>query len=169
MPIVAVNGGGNTPQGVNDGDVDGRDFLVWQRGGSPLETGAFEIKDFSFGVENPTTIGGDTFEFKPELTSEPTAPEPGKGREDWIKVESWQLADTGDDGVRDVLVGADGSDIFNFQPQLTSEPTAPEPYMQLTINDVMITGYQHSGSEVGSFDDMSLSLNFEQMPTYDLG
>ena len=71
MPIVAVNGGGNTPQGVNDGDVDGGDFLVWQRGGSPLETGAFEIKDFSFGVENPTTIGGDTFDFQPELTSEP--------------------------------------------------------------------------------------------------
>ena len=35
MPIVQVNGGGNTPQGVDDGDVDGRDFLAWQRGDSP--------------------------------------------------------------------------------------------------------------------------------------
>jgi hypothetical protein len=44
MAIVAVNGGGNNPQGsyantftcipassTGDGDVDGRDFLIWQR------------------------------------------------------------------------------------------------------------------------------------------
>jgi hypothetical protein len=59
MTIVAVNGGGNTPNGVpsvpredkfdftteptmiagdfdNDGDVDGRDFLVWQRSDATL-------------------------------------------------------------------------------------------------------------------------------------
>jgi hypothetical protein len=45
MAIVAVNGGGNIPQGdyantftcipvsnTGGGDVDGRDFLIWQRG-----------------------------------------------------------------------------------------------------------------------------------------
>ena len=110
----------------------------------------------------------DNLDLQPQLTSEPTAPQAHKHND--IKVESWHIGDTGDDGTPDVLVGADGTDTFNFQPQLTTEPTAPEPYMQLTINDVMISNYSvHSGSEVGSFDDMSLSLNFEQMPTYDLG
>ena len=40
MPIVQVNGGGNTPQGVDDGDVDGRDFLAWQRGDLPSKRSA---------------------------------------------------------------------------------------------------------------------------------
>ena len=44
MPIVAVNGGGNTPQGVNDGDVDGRDFLVWQRQYGLPKPGVFRMK-----------------------------------------------------------------------------------------------------------------------------
>jgi hypothetical protein len=76
MTIVAVNGGGNTPNGVpsvpredkfdftteptmiagdfdNDGDVDGRDFLVWQRGSTP-DDGDASITD---GTSN--TVAGD--------------------------------------------------------------------------------------------------------------
>ena len=40
----------------------------------------------------------DTFNFQPQLTSEPTAPEAGEpsGHKDWIKVESFQFADNAD-------------------------------------------------------------------------
>ena len=69
MTIVAVNGGGNTPQGDNNGDVDGRDFLVWQRGGLASRNRA-ENKDLISSFENATTIGVDTFDFQPQLTSE---------------------------------------------------------------------------------------------------
>src|SRR5262245_33074611 len=55
----------------------------------------FEIKDFSFGVENPTA--GDTFDFK--LTSDPTAPESGQVW-DWNK----KVMDGHIDGTIDGLV-----------------------------------------------------------------
>jgi hypothetical protein len=42
------------------------------RGEAPSRTHAFEIKDFSFGVANTPTIG-DSFDFRPQLTSEPAA------------------------------------------------------------------------------------------------
>ena len=94
MTIVAVNGGGNTPQGDNDGDVDGRDFLVWQRGDSPSpsEIVVTKVTDVSSTL---LFREGDTFNFQPELTSEPTAPEAGKheGARDWIILESCQLGD----------------------------------------------------------------------------
>ena len=37
-------------------------------------------------------------------------------------------------------------DTFDFQPQLTTEPTAPEPYMQWKLNNAIVTNYQYSGS-----------------------
>ena len=67
MPIVAVNGGGNTPQGVNDGDVDGRDFLVWQRQYGTSETGGLQdgtSNTFLFGdVDAAVDPVGDTAMF----------------------------------------------------------------------------------------------------------
>ena len=124
MPIVAVNGGGNTPQGVNDGDVDGRDFLVWQRGGSPLETGGVSVAggDVNGGDEGPDLLvgvtGSDIFNFQPQLTSEPTAPEAGKheGTRDWIKVESWGLADPLGDPVTYTYTVSNPSTAYDDQP-----------------------------------------------------
>ena len=37
-------------------------------------------------------------------------------------------------------------DTFDFQPELTSEPTAPEAYMQWKLNNAIVTNYQYSGS-----------------------
>jgi hypothetical protein len=69
MTIVAVNGGGNTPQGDMNGDVGQSDVLVGVSG-----------RDWKL-------------DFGPELTAEPMAPQTGGGHEDWIIVESWQFAD----------------------------------------------------------------------------
>ena len=98
-----------------------------------------KITSYQTGAQSE---GDDTFDFQPELTTEPTASEDGKvyskpltftvtvsapeadGTDD-LAVDPTN-PNTGDDAQPDVLVGADGSDTFNFQPELTSEPTAPE-------------------------------------------
>jgi hypothetical protein len=50
----------------DDGDVDGRDFLLWQRGQSPAQ---LSPEDLALWTENYGTV--------PELTSITTVPEPG--------------------------------------------------------------------------------------------
>lgn len=42
----------------NDGDVDGRDFLVWQRGNSPNPLSAGDLADWEahYGLEPPTAV-----------------------------------------------------------------------------------------------------------------
>ena len=49
--------------------------------------------------------------------------------------------------------GKDGT--FDFQPQLTSEPTAPEPYMEWKLKNAMISGYSMSHDD-GSIDDLAV-------------
>ena len=39
----------------NDGDVDGRDFLVWQRGGSPVALSAGDLATWQGAYGNPLT------------------------------------------------------------------------------------------------------------------
>ena len=117
MPIVQVNGGGNTPQGVDDGDVDGRDFLAWQRGDSPSSNEIVVTKVTD--VSSTLLFGdGDTFDFQPQFTSEPTAPEAGKheGTRDWIKVESWGLADPLGDPVTYTYTVSNPSTAYDDQP-----------------------------------------------------
>ena len=118
MPIVAVNGGGNTPQGVNDGDVDGRDFLVWQRGGSPSKPGPLRSRTLASASRTLASSLRDTFDFQPQFTSEPTAPEAGKheGARDWIKVESWGLADPPGDPVTYTYTVSNPSTAYDDQP-----------------------------------------------------
>ena len=93
----------------------GRD-TKWRRlGGSSY---GLEIKDFSFGVENPRELSPDTFDFQPQFTSEPTAPEAGKheGARDWIKVESWGLADPPGDPVTYTYTVSNPSTAYDDQP-----------------------------------------------------
>ncbi len=49
----------------NDGDVDGRDFLVWQRGGSPDPLSAVDLADWQVNYGTP-----------PQLASSTSVPEP---------------------------------------------------------------------------------------------
>ena len=44
---------------------------------------------------------------------------------------------------------------FDFQPQLTSEPTAPEPYMEWKLKNAMISGYSMSHDD-GAIDDLAV-------------
>lgn len=47
--------------------------------------------------------------------------------------------------------GVDGSsgDRFIFQPQLTTETTAPEPYMEFRLKEVLISGVIQNGDSDG--------------------
>jgi hypothetical protein len=98
--------------------------------GGERQPATFEIKDFSFGVENPTTIDGDTFDFKPELTSEPTAPA-GDGANDPAQM------------FQQIMQSGPPPDAFDF----TSEPTAPEPF-EVKMEEVLLSSW-NSGDSPG--------------------
>jgi T5SS/PEP-CTERM-associated repeat protein len=52
LSLMVVESAGLTGDFDNDGDVDGRDFLVWQRGGSPSPLSAGDLADWqgNYGV-----------------------------------------------------------------------------------------------------------------------
>jgi hypothetical protein len=55
LSLITVTG---TPGDFNDdGDVDGRDFLIWQRGGSPTALSPGDLQDWqtNYGAEGPLT------------------------------------------------------------------------------------------------------------------
>jgi hypothetical protein len=132
MPIVAVNGSGNTPQGV-DAPPPSRLMLkedgAYVFDGTQLAAGAGQDAPSinEIVVTKVTDVSstllfreGDTFDFQPQLTSEPTAPQAGGGHKDWIKVESFQFADNAD---------ADGKGylLTSIQHSVTEESQLGDP------------------------------------------
>ena len=89
--------------------------------GSEREPATFEIKDFSFGVENPTTIDGDTFDFKAELTSEPTAPA-GDGANDPAQM------------FQQIMQSGPPPDAFDFTSEPTTAADGSIPTETLSLN-----------------------------------
>ena len=57
----------------NDGDVDGRDFLVWQRGGSHNtdNLGSFTLTGAPFTYSQPDNLGSFTLTGDPFTYSQP--------------------------------------------------------------------------------------------------
>jgi hypothetical protein len=80
----------------------------------------------------------DIFNFQPQFTTEPTAPEAGGGHKDWIIVESYQFLHNGDDGVRDVLVGVSGLD-WNLSPDTMT--AGPDDNVGLPAADGLLLPY----------------------------
>ena len=68
MSIVAGDVGNQSQAGDfdNDGDVDGRDFLVWQRGGSPSPLSAGDLTNWQTNYGAGSLVANST-----------TVPEPG--------------------------------------------------------------------------------------------
>ena len=125
-------------------DHDAADFVAWQRGdaiGDPITftvtisnpSSATAFPGFAGGVRvaSGDVNGGDnepdrlvgvsgsdwTFDFQPQLTSEPTAPQAGGGHNDWIILESCQFADN---------AGADGK--ATEESQFGDPPGTPITY-----------------------------------------
>jgi type VI protein secretion system component Hcp len=118
----------------------------------------------------------DTFDF----TTEPTAPVPGELIEftfreiefdssiddlavdpnnpnaevDHTEFQIVKLLDASTPKVTD--------DAFDFKPELTSEPTAPEPYATWTFKDLMVSSYQMSNGD-RSTDTTSDDLFLEEI------
>jgi hypothetical protein len=55
--VVSILSAGMSGDFDNDGDVDGRDFLVWQRGGSPSPLSASDLADWQANYGTGATAG----------------------------------------------------------------------------------------------------------------